>query len=104
MNQPTKIDIVANELRDHQVVRIGFQHPPEPLDVPVVIQTTRPDQARWLISQAARDIAMEDRLFLIARRVESLFQTKGVATHRRQGYVLGHWRDAGVDRCDCDIE
>ncbi len=98
----TKVDTVVWELRYRELVRVGFDYPTETTEMSVCVTTTRPDQARWLISQASRNIAAEDAFFLAGAGLTVVH--RGVATHRRQGYVLGHWRSTEIQRCGCDLK
>ncbi len=104
MSNKTLVNKVANRLRNGSIVRIGFGQNVV-YDGTFACITTTSDRARWLISAARRQIVAEDLFFLSGSgfSVEEYNERTGVATHRRDGYVLGHWRKPGQARCNCDV-
>ncbi len=100
----TVINKVANRLREDNVVRVGFGWDAKPNDGTFACITTTLDRARWLISAARRQLMAED-LFFMSNNLPDIEYEKlpGIATHRRDGYVLGHWRESGQQRCTCDL-
>lgn len=103
MSNKTLIEKVADQLRNGSIVRVGFGQHARTLDVACV--TTTVARARWLISAARRQIGAEDLFFLSGAgfSIKEYNERTGVATHRRDGYVLGHWRKPGQAICHCDV-
>ncbi len=103
MSNKTMVNKVADQLRLRGVSRVGFDKGVV-YDGTFACITTTVARARWLISAARRQIIAEDLFFLSGAgfSVEEYVERDGVATHRRDGYVLGHWRKPGQQRCTCN--